>query len=113
MAERTWSLVPQTALGKWSVWLLVATPILFVSAGSFSSWLYAEAAPGGTILADISARPALALTMLAGMTAGVAAFVTGLLAIIRRRDRALLVVAATAIGALLLLFLAGELIFPH
>ena len=33
---------------------------------------------------DIAARPALALSMLAGMAAGIAAFVTGLVAIVRK-----------------------------
>jgi hypothetical protein len=64
-------------------------------------------------LADIAARPALALTMLAGMAAGISAFITGLLAILRRRERAGLVYLSGAIGALLIFFLAAELLFPH
>jgi hypothetical protein len=59
------------------------------------------------------ARPALALTMLAGMSAGVSAFITGLLAIIRYRDNSLLTYVSMVIGALLILFLSGEVISPH
>jgi hypothetical protein len=55
----------------------------------------------------------LALTMLAGMVAGISAFITGLLAIIRQKETALLVYVSTVIGALLTLFLAGEIVFPH
>ena len=62
---------------------------------------------------DIAMRPALALTMLVGMAAGISAFATGLLAIIRQKENALLVYISTVIGALLLLFLTGEFIFPH
>jgi hypothetical protein len=47
------------------------------------------------------------------MVAGIAAFITGLLAIIRQKEHALLVYISSSIGALLVLFLAGELLFPH
>jgi hypothetical protein len=87
--------------------------ILFIIGASFTDSLYKLVPAGGTILADIAARPALALTMLAGMVAGIAAFITGLLAIIRQKESALLVYTSTVIGALLVLFLAGEIIFPH
>ena len=64
-------------------------------------------------MADIAARPTLALTMFAGMVAGISAFITGLLSIIRQKDHALLVYVSSLFGALLILFLAGELLFPH
>lgn len=104
---------PRFALGKWSIGLIVVTPILFIIAGSFTTSLYASIPAGETILADISARPALALTMLAGMVTGISAFITGMLAIIRQKENAVLVYVSTLIGALLLLFLIGEIIFPE
>jgi hypothetical protein len=64
-------------------------------------------------LEDIAGRPVLALMMLAGMVSGISAFITGLMAIIRQKEHASLVYAATMIGALLILFLLGEFIFPH
>jgi hypothetical protein len=51
--------------------------------------------------------------MLAGMGAGISAFITGLLAIIRHKERAVLVVISTVIGVLLILFLILEITFPH
>jgi len=105
--------MPKTALGWWSLGLIIAMPILFFVGGTFANTLYTDVDSGGAILADIAARPALALSMLAGMVAGIAAFIIGLLAILRKKDRTLLVIASTVIGALLLLFLAGEVIFPH
>ena len=104
--------MPMTALGKWSVGLIVAMPILFVVGASFTDSLYPAAPAGNSILEDIVARPALALTMLAGMTAGILAFITGLVAIIKK-ERAILVYIACIIGTLLLVFLAGEFISPH
>ena len=113
MTKRRWRVLPATTLGKWSVGLIVAMPLLFVVASSFTDTLYESVPAGGTILADIAVRPALALTMLAGMAAGVSAFITGLLAIIRQKDHALLVYVSSLIGALLLLYLVGEVAFPH
>jgi len=59
------------------------------------------------------AWPALAFTMLLGMVAGISAFITGLIAMIREKERAVLVYVAAFIGMLFVLFLAGEVLFPH
>ena len=112
MTRQTWRITPKTILGKWSIGLIIAMPILFFIGTSFTNSLYTSIPAGGTILADIAVRPALALTMLAGMVAGIAAFITGLLAITRKKENALMVIISTAIGALLILFLAGEFLFP-
>ncbi|MFH2040484.1 MAG: hypothetical protein ABIJ65_13720, partial [Chloroflexota bacterium] len=58
-------------------------------------------------------RPALALSMLAGMLAGVSAFITGVLAIFTQKERAFLVYISCSIGGLLFIFLVGEIMFPH
>ena len=113
MKKQSWRILPITMLGKWSVGLIVAMLILFIIGSSLTSSLYESVSSGDTILADIAARPALALSMLAGMAAGISAFITGLLAIIRKRDNALLVYVSSLIGAILILFLAGEILFPH
>ena len=113
MSEGSWSLMPRNTLGKWSVGLILAMPILFVIGSSFSNSIYDSVPAGQTILADIGARPLLALTMLAGMLTGISAFVVGLWGIIRKKERALLVYGSTTIGALLILYLVAELAFPH
>jgi hypothetical protein len=87
--------------------------LLFFLGSSLTNSLYAAVPAGDTILADISSRPALALSMLAGMLTGILAFVTGLLAITRQKERSLLVYASSLVGASLLFFLAGEILFPH
>lgn len=113
MTNQAWRMAPITTLGKWSVVLIIAMPLLFLVGSSFTNLLYNNVASGNTIIEDITARPALALTMLAGMAAGISAFITGLLAIFQKKERALLVYGASLIGALLILFLAGEFILPH
>lgn len=113
MKKQPWKITPKTTLGKWSLRLIVAMPILFIIGTSLTNSSYKSVPAGETILADLAARPALALTMLAGMGAGISAFITGFLAIIRKRDNALLVYLSTVIGALLIFFLVGEIISPH
>jgi hypothetical protein len=113
MTKRPWTISPKTTSGKWSVGLIIAMPILFTIGTSFTNSLYKSIPAGGSILEDIAARPALALTMLAGMLAGISAFITGLLAILRQKDNALLVYVSTVFGALLILFLMGEITSPH
>jgi hypothetical protein len=113
MTKQSWRILPKSALGKWSVGLIVAMPLLFFIGSSFTNSLYKAVPSGDTILADLVARPALALTMLAGMAAGISAFITGLLALIRQKDHALLVFVSSTIGGLLVVFLAGEFLFPH
>ena len=113
LARQPLGITPNTNTGKWSVGLIIAMPILFAIGSAMTNTLYGGVSSGDTILADIATRPALALTMLSGMVAGVAALITGLLAILREKDHALLVYVATLFGALESLFLLGEFLFPH
>jgi hypothetical protein len=111
--KHTWSFVPKTQSGKWSIGLIITMPLLFMIGSSFTNSIYKSVPAGGKILADIAARPALALTMLAGMLAGILALVTGLWAIARKKEQALLVYISSLVGALLVLFLVSEILFPH
>lgn len=113
MAQRTWRLMPGTRLGRWTIGLIAVMPILFILGSSFSLSLYKSVSAGRTILADIASRPLLALTMLAGMAAGFTGFITGLVAIIKQKEKALLVYGAAVIGGLSVVFLMGELVFRH
>lgn len=103
----------KTTLGKWSLGLIAAMPVLFLIGSLSTNLLYQSVPAGNTIGEDIAARPVLALTMFAGIVSGISAFITGLIAIIRQKERAPLVYVATIIGILLLLFLTGEVLFPH
>ena len=113
MLKQPFRMLPTTVLGKWSLGLIIAMPILFVIGTSFVDTLYQNVPAGGTIIKDIAARPALSLPMLAGMAAGISAFITGLLAIVRKKDPAITVYVATIIGCFLIVFLAGEVLSPH
>ena len=104
---------PNTKSGKWSIGLIIAMPLLFIAGTSFTNTLYASVPAGGSIMQDIAMRPALALTMLAGMAAGISAFAAGLVAIVSQKERSFLVFISTVIGTLLIIFLVVEFIFPH
>ncbi|MCD6233353.1 hypothetical protein J7J81_03200 [bacterium] len=105
-------ILPKTILGKWSIVLIVAVPILFYIGTSFVSF-YRPIPAGKTILRDIVARPGVALSMLAGFISGIAAFFTGIISIIRKKDYSILVFLSSAMGFLVLLWCFAEFLFPH
>jgi len=113
MNKQQLMITPKTTSGKWSFYLIVAMVLLFFIGGTLANSLYNSIPAGDTILADFTSRPALALSMLAGIVAGILAFLTGLLAIVRYKEKALLAYISMVVGALLILFLVGELFFPH
>jgi hypothetical protein len=104
---------PDTKLGKWSIGLIIAMFILFFLGTSFTNTLYASVPASGSILRDIAARPVLALTMLAGMAAGVLASIVGIVAVAAKKERSFFAYISTLIGLLLLVFLLGEFVSPH
>ena len=106
-------ILPKTKLGWCSLGLAAAMLVFFLIGMSFTDLVYKSVPAGGTILKDITVRPALALTMLTGMASGISAFIIGLIAIIKQKERAIFVYGATLIGTLLIIFLLGELVFPH
>ncbi len=110
MEKQSWKITPKTTLGWWSLGLIIAMPLLFIIGSSFQNLIYESVPAGGTILADIAVRPALALTMLAGMLSGILAFVTGLIDIIQNKGKIILVYVSTIIGALFIVYLIAELL---
>ena len=98
--------MPKTTLGKWSVALIFAFIVFLIS----FQLIVASGQRGGETFFS-----ALVLTvpiLIAGIC-GVSAFVTGLIGVIRSRERSVIVYLAVTIGLLVLLFGLGEIIFPH
>lgn len=105
--------MPKTTLGKWSVGLILAMVALFVIGLSLPNILY-ETAPGSnSFLDDIVNRPLLAISMLTGVGAGVSAFITGLVAVLKRKERAILVYGSTLVGATVTFFVISMFLFPE
>lgn len=105
--------MPKSKLGKWALGLVIAMPIFFVIGSSLGRSFYDSVPAGNSILDDIFRRPSLSIPMLLGFGSGISAFVTGSISILKHKDRAILVLVATTIGALLIAFLIGEFVSPH
>lgn len=105
--------MPKTYLGKWSIGLILAMFILFVIGVSLPGILYESAPASNTLLDDIVNRPLLALSMLAGVGAGISALITGLVAVLKRKERSILVYGSTLVGGAVTLFLIAMFLFPE
>jgi predicted Abi (CAAX) family protease len=100
------TVLPKTSLGKWSVGLIAAF-ILFLALFLI---LVAFGQRGGeTFFSNLL----LTVPMLLAGTCGVAAFVTGLIGIIKSKERSILVYLAIFIGFEIMVFGLGEFLVPH
>jgi len=100
------SFLPTTSLGKWSV-LFVVCFALSIAALYLLIFL-GERGGDGFFTNLWLAIPGL----LAGVF-GILSFAVGAFAILRQRDRSVLTFAATILGLFVLLFVTGEILFPH
>ena len=98
--------MPTTALGKWSVGFAIAFILLF----AVFMVVAASGETGGNTFSD---NLWLAIPGILADVAGILAFLTSLVAIVRNIDRSTLVIVAFALGFIITTFTLGELIFPH
>jgi cytochrome bd-type quinol oxidase subunit 2 len=94
----------KSRMGKWSLYLIVTTIVFFI----ILSLLAASGQQGGDTFLD---NLALAIPGLIMIVSGIAAFFTGIISIIRSRERGILVFIATLLGLFVIIFIAGESIF--
>ncbi len=87
------------ALGKWSIGLIVGSLVFALLAGLFDEFIRNLAA-------------ANTLMNLAGIS-GTSAFFTGIISIIKSKDRSVIVFTATIIGFIALLVFVFEVLLPH
>jgi len=104
--------IPNSHLGKWSLGLVIAMPLLLLLGGSLSNTLYKSIEAGDGLFDDVIQRPLVAVASLAGIFCGIIAFIVGLIAITKKKDDALLVYLPTILGALLILFILADTILP-
>lgn len=97
---------PSTAWGRLALGFLAAFFVL----GAVFIVMGATGQQGGETFAD---NLWLAVPGLAGSASAILALVTGLFAVIWRRERSVLVLAAMALGAFVSLFTVAEVAFPH
>jgi len=96
------SILPKSSLGRWSVGLAVAFILLSI--------LFA-------VLTRLGGEPGpFALIFIANVAIGIsfiAAFITGLISMIKSKERSILVFVAVVAGLFCLIFFLGEFLFPH
>lgn len=102
---------PTTRFGKWSVRLLAA----FIGLYAVSVILAGLAMhkDGSVVSINPAFSPFLAVTGITALISGLAAFVTGLVSIIKEKEHSILVSVAVFIGALALIFLLGNMLISH
>ena len=99
-------LKPKSRWGKWSVGLLV---FFFLFLGVFFLFVSWGERGGDTFFSNLKLTSPM---LLAGLS-GVGAFLTGIVALFKNKDFALLVMLATFIGAFVIFWIGAEILFPH
>ena len=99
------ALLPTTTLGKWSIGLVIAALLCFAV---FIVEIVLGFRGGDTWTWDWPTVPVL----LAGVFV-ISALVTGVIGIVKSKERSVLVILATAIGLFFVLLVLGEFLFPH
>ncbi|MBA3468222.1 MAG: hypothetical protein H0T53_01130 [Herpetosiphonaceae bacterium] len=97
--------LPSTTAGWWAVGL----EFWFVGFFGLMQLMVAIDVNAGTFFSNLW----LAGTALAMAGSGIGGGLVALWALVRQRERSLLVVAAGVLGALVLMFIASELLLPH
>ena len=97
---------PSAVLGAWSVRLIAFALAFFIL---FAALVALGQRGGETFFSNL----ALTIPMLIAAILAVCAFFTGILSIIRNRERAVFVFISTVLGFLVLLYGLAEIIFPH
>jgi len=100
------TVLPKTSLGKWAVGL-IAVFILFLAL--FIILVLSGQRGDEAFFSNLL----LTVPMLLAGTCGVAAFVTGLIGVIKSKERSILVFLAIFVGFDILVFCLGEFLVPH
>ncbi|OGY25560.1 MAG: hypothetical protein A2Z24_01735 [Candidatus Woykebacteria bacterium RBG_16_44_10] len=99
--------MPKTTLGKWSAGLIIAFFLLLATGMIVVSVFKQEG--GETFLDNLW----ISIPMLGAGAVAIAAFFTGVVAIVRNKERSVFVFLAALIGLLVLIFVLGEFLSPH
>ena len=95
------SIRPKSSLGRWSVGLAATFILLSILSGVLTGLGGVGPGPLGPILG------------VAFFISGIAALVTGIISIIKSKERSILVILAVAVGLFTWIFGLGEFLYPH
>jgi len=94
-------LFPKTVLGKWTMGLFLASILLMI----FVILSIASGQNGGATIFD---NLLISIPMISVAISTIASFFTGIISIIRKKERCIFVFISTTIGFLVLLIIVGE-----
>ena len=100
------NLIPKTNLGKWSIALII---VFFLLLSLFFLLVNLGERGGATFFSNLK----LTIPMLAAGTSAITSFVTGVISIIKKKERSILVILASILGFLVLLYIIAEFSSPH
>jgi len=113
------SILPKTSLGRWSVALVAAFFLLFVLEQTFVASVLRGLRPN-PVSPPVSPPPMVhvvatisGILFVAAPISGISAFVTGLISVLKSKERSILVFLAVFIGLFVLIFCLGEVLVPH
>ena len=95
--------IPKTHLGQWSIWLITVFIVLFII-------IVASGQRGG---ATFFSNLALSIPMVIAGISALLAFFTGIIGIIKSKERSVLACSSTIVGFFILLWVSAEILFPH
>jgi cytochrome bd-type quinol oxidase subunit 2 len=100
-----------TTLGRWSVKLIIVFFALIILVQIIAAVGRSQGAFDSSSLNVFQLL--MPIIIIPAGVCGVAAFVTGIISIIKSKERSVFVFFSTAIGLFVLLFVLGEFLFPH
>lgn len=99
--------LPTTKLGKCTIGLIISLILFFLLAAAIATL---GRQTGGDTL---TANNYIAIPMLLAAVSGVSAFMIGLIAVLKYKERSLIVFLSIFIGLNILVFILGEFLTPH
>ena len=97
---------PKTNLGKYSLGLLI---IFFICLGIFFLFCRLGEKGGDTFFSNLKLTIPYCLAAIAGITS----FFTGIISVIKNKERAIIVFLSIIIGSFVLFWVLAEILFPH
>ncbi len=98
-------ILPRKKLGKYSIALIV---IFFIFIYIFFFFVSLGERGGETFASNLK----LSIPFIIAAIAGIASFITGLISTIKK-EKSILVYLSMFVGLIVLIFVSGELLFPH
>ena len=99
-------ILPNSKIGKWTVWLIL---LFFKFLAIFFFFVFIGERGGETIFSNLY----LTIPFLIAIFSAISSFFTGLLSIFQKGDHCIAIYLSIIIGLFVLIFILGELIFPH